>query len=107
MTTLAVHSGQLTLRGLRTLLRQPVYVAITLVQPMIWLLLFGQLFRRIADLPGFSGASYITYLAPGVVIMTALFGSRPARSAPTSGRRDEAGRCHKAVAPEGRRWRVR
>jgi len=75
MTTLAVHSGQLTLRGLRALLRQPVYVAITLIQPMIWLLLFGQLFRRIADLPGFGGASYITYLAPGVVIMTALFAS--------------------------------
>ena len=75
MTTLAIHSGQLTARGLRALLRQPVYVAITLVQPMIWLLLFGQLFRRVVDLPGFDGASYITYLTPGVVIMTALFAS--------------------------------
>jgi ABC-2 type transport system permease protein len=75
MTTLAAHSGQLTLRGLRALLRQPVYVAITLVQPMIWLLLFGQLFRRVVDLPGFGGSSYITYLTPGVVVMTALFAS--------------------------------
>jgi len=75
MTTLAAHSGQLTLRGLRALLRQPFYVAITLIQPMIWLLLFGQLFRRVVDLPGFGGATYITYLAPGVVVMTALFAS--------------------------------
>lgn len=75
MTALLVHSGRFTVRGIRALLRQPVYVAITLVQPMIWLLLFGQLFRRVVDLPGFGDATYITYLTPGVVVMTALFAS--------------------------------
>jgi ABC-2 type transport system permease protein len=29
----------------------------------------------VAELPGFGGGSYITYLTPGVVIMTALFSS--------------------------------
>jgi len=44
-----------------------------LVQPMFWLLLYSQLFRRIVDLPGFEGLDYVDYLAPGIVIMTAFF----------------------------------
>jgi ABC-2 type transport system permease protein len=71
------HSGFLTARSVRTLLRQPAYAAITLVQPVIWLLLFGQLFRNVVQLPGFSSAagSYLEFLTPGVVVMTALFSS--------------------------------
>jgi ABC-2 type transport system permease protein len=45
------------------------------VQPLIWLLLFGELFESMADLPGFGGDSYIAYLAPGIVVMSALFSS--------------------------------
>ena len=67
--------GYMTLRDLRALWRQPWYVVATLVQPVIWLLLFGELFKRVADLPGFGDESYIAYLAPGVVIMSALFSS--------------------------------
>jgi ABC-2 type transport system permease protein len=67
--------GYMTLRDLRALWRQPWYVVATLVQPVIWLLLFGELFKRVADLPGFGHESYIAYLAPGVVIMAALFSS--------------------------------
>jgi ABC-2 type transport system permease protein len=55
----------LTLRDLRALLRQPWYVAITLVQPVIWLLLFGALFKSVAEVPGFTGGSYIEFLARG------------------------------------------
>ena len=65
----------MALRDLRALWRQPWYVVATLVQPVIWLLLFGELFKRVADLPGFGDESYIAYLAPGVVIMSALFSS--------------------------------
>jgi len=36
------------------------------------LLLFGQLFQRVADLPGFDHGSYLAYLTPGVVVMTAM-----------------------------------
>jgi ABC-2 type transport system permease protein len=42
------------------------------VQPIIWLLLFGALFKSVVDIPGFKGGSYIDYLAPGVVVMTAI-----------------------------------
>ena len=34
------HTRRLALRHLRALWRQPAYVFITLVQPIIWLLLF-------------------------------------------------------------------
>jgi ABC-2 type transport system permease protein len=66
------HTRRLGLRHLRALWRQPAYVFITLVQPIIWLLLFSQLFHRVTEIPGFTGASYVSYLAPGVVVMTAL-----------------------------------
>ena len=69
------HTAYLALRDLRALWRQPWYVAVTLVQPVIWLLLFGELFKSVADLPGFGSESYIAYLAPGIVVMSALFSS--------------------------------
>jgi ABC-2 type transport system permease protein len=63
----------LTARYLRQLYRMPVVIFMTLTQPIIWLLLFGALFKKVAEIPGFGGGNYITYLTPGVVIMTAMF----------------------------------
>jgi ABC-2 type transport system permease protein len=62
----------LTHRQLKALLRQPGVVIITLVQPMVWLFLFGNLFRRVVELPGFGTGSYLDYLIPGVVVMNAV-----------------------------------
>lgn len=74
MSTLVAHSAYLTNRSVRTMLRQPIFVFVTLVQPMVWLLLFGQLFKAVTQLPGFTGSgSYVEFLTPGVVAMTALF----------------------------------
>ncbi|HEY8477368.1 MAG TPA: ABC transporter permease [Chloroflexota bacterium] len=73
MTTALAHSWFMTVRHLRALARQPWYVAFTLVQPMLYLLLFGELFERVTDLPGFAGGSYISYLTPGIVVVSALF----------------------------------
>lgn len=73
MSTALVHVWYMTLRDLRMLWRQPWYVVITLVQPLIWLLLFGALFRSVTEIPGFGGGSYIQFLTPGVVVMTGLF----------------------------------
>jgi ABC-2 type transport system permease protein len=66
------HTWQVALRYIRALLRQPAWVGISLLQPVIWLLLFGALFRRTADIPGFTSGSYIEFLAPGVVVMLAI-----------------------------------
>ena len=62
----------MTHRQLKALLRQPAVVIITLAQPMVWLFLFGNLFRRIVELPGFGAASYLDFLIPGVVVMNAV-----------------------------------
>lgn len=73
MQTFAADTYQLLIRHLRTTLRLPIWIAVTLVQPVIWLTLFGQLFRNVVELPGFSTGSYIQFLTPGVVVMTSLF----------------------------------
>jgi ABC-2 type transport system permease protein len=66
----------MTIRHLRELWRQPWFVAVTLVQPVIWLLLFGTLFKKVIEIPGFHAhGSYIGFLVPGVVAMSALFSS--------------------------------
>jgi ABC-2 type transport system permease protein len=78
MTAVALrHSAFLTARSLRTLWRQPAFAAMTLIQPIIWLLLFGQLFRSVVRLPGFAAGSgsYLEFITPGVIVMTALFSS--------------------------------
>jgi ABC-2 type transport system permease protein len=71
------HSLFLTVRSVRSLLRQPAFAAMTLIQPIIWLLLFGQLFRNVVHIPGFTSASgsYLEFITPGVIVMTALFSS--------------------------------
>jgi ABC-2 type transport system permease protein len=63
----------LFVRLMRNLLRQPIWIALILIQPMFWLLLYSQLFRRITELPGFGTTSYVDYLTPGIAIMTAFF----------------------------------
>jgi ABC-2 type transport system permease protein len=66
------QTWQVTLRYLRALMRQPAWVGITVTQPLIWLLLFGALFKAVTRIPGFHGGSYIDFLAPGVVVMLAV-----------------------------------
>jgi ABC-2 type transport system permease protein len=70
--TVMRHTWQVALRYIRALLRQPAWIGISLVQPIIWLLLFGALFKRTADIPGFTGGSYIEFLVPGLVVMLAI-----------------------------------
>ena len=67
------------LRHLRTLFRIRVWIFISLVQPIIWLVLFTQVFDSMGDLlrldPDLQGVSYLQFFTPGVVVMTVLFGS--------------------------------
>ena len=55
--------------------RMPMWTLFTLVQPLIWLIIFGQLFKNITQLPGFPTSTYIDFFVPGILIMTVLFGS--------------------------------
>jgi ABC-2 type transport system permease protein len=65
----------LFMRLIRATMRMPVFVIISIVQPVLWVLLFGQLFKSVTTIPGFGASSYVQFLAPGISIMTALFGA--------------------------------
>ncbi len=73
MTETVAHTWFMYGRHVRDLVRQPIWIFTMLVQPFFWLVLYSQLFRRIVDLPGFDTASYVQFLTPGVVVMTAFF----------------------------------
>jgi ABC-2 type transport system permease protein len=66
------QTWQVSLRYLRVFKRQPAYLGITLTQPIIWLLLFGALFKAVTEIPGFRGGSYVDFLTPGIVVMLAV-----------------------------------
>jgi ABC-2 type transport system permease protein len=74
MTTFR-HGVYMMNRHLLNLWRQPIWIAVTLVQPVVWLLLYGALFKNVTRIPGFHSHSYIQFLTPGIVVMTALFSS--------------------------------
>lgn len=59
-------------RSYRLLRRQPVAIAIMLVQPLVWLLLYSQLFGQLPRLGGFGTDSYLEFLAPGIAVLTAF-----------------------------------
>ncbi len=72
---IAADTWHLLVRHLRYSFRMPTWVVINLIEPLIWLVLYGQLFRSLVLLPGFPTSSYLQFFSPGVVVMTALFGS--------------------------------
>jgi len=61
-------------RTTRAVLRRPVLLTFSLGQPLIWMLFFGFLFHRF-QLDPTGQTSYLDYLAPGVSVMTLLFGA--------------------------------
>ncbi|HEU5385369.1 MAG TPA: ABC transporter permease [Streptosporangiaceae bacterium] len=74
--TALAHTWYLTGRKMHALVRQPWVLAFSVVQPAIWLFLFGQLFRRAIDIPGFAyHGTYLAYLVPGVIAMNAMSGN--------------------------------
>jgi ABC-type Na+ efflux pump permease subunit len=63
----------LTMRWVRRLSREKFSMLFTLVQPMLfWLIFFGNLFQRAADMQVTQASSYISFLTAGVVVMTVL-----------------------------------
>ncbi|MFF1393979.1 ABC transporter permease [Streptomyces sp. NPDC058287] len=72
MSTAIPQTWYMTQRQLMVFLRQPAYLLITLIQPVVWLFLFGNLFKKVVELGGFGTTTYLDYLIPGVVVMSAL-----------------------------------
>jgi ABC-2 type transport system permease protein len=75
-TGLIPDTWYLTGRRLRALGRQPFVLGMGVIQPVIWLFLFGELFHKVIDIPGFGyQGSYLAYLIPGIVAMNAMSGN--------------------------------
>jgi len=66
-------------RWIRKTLRNPPFLFFSLVQPIVWFVLFTQAFQRIADIPGFQQMtgtdSYLTYFSAAVIIQTVIASS--------------------------------
>jgi ABC-2 type transport system permease protein len=76
--TLLSDTGYLFVRYLKKLVRNPILLFFSLFQPIIFLLLFTQLFSKFSSLPGFLAAtgasSYLEFATAGILLQNA-FGS--------------------------------
>jgi ABC-2 type transport system permease protein len=65
-------------RELVIFVRTPVRIIMTVVQPLIWLGLMGNMMQGLVKGPGISQllgtGSYLTFMTPGIILMTVLFG---------------------------------
>jgi ABC-2 type transport system permease protein len=63
----------LVARNVRTSARVPQLLMFSLTMPMAMLILFSQVFRSVADSPGFpAGVSYIDFLTPAMLAVTTV-----------------------------------
>jgi len=60
-------------RELLHFLRSKVSILASLLQPLVWLLLVGNMFGRTRSLPGFPAKTYLDFMTPGVLVMVGLF----------------------------------
>ena len=63
-------------RWIKKTLRRPQFLFFSLVQPIVWFVLFTQAFASIANIPGFSRltgtTSYLTFFSAAVIIQTVI-----------------------------------
>src|SRR6202790_4186740 len=59
---------------IRKLVHDPVELLTRMVQPLLWLLIFGQVFNRTRAIPT-GGISYLDFMAPGILAQSVLFGA--------------------------------
>jgi ABC-2 type transport system permease protein len=71
--TLLFDTQNLAVRALKKLVRNPILIFFSLFQPIIFLVLFTQLFHSFNLLPGFPpGVSYLQYAAAGILLQNAF-----------------------------------
>jgi len=68
--SLASDTYHLFIRALKKVLRNPILLFFSLLQPIIFLVLFTQLFSKFAAVPGLfpSGITYLEYATPGILL---------------------------------------
>jgi ABC transporter DrrB family efflux protein len=66
----------LAVRNLLRNIRTPMLVTAALVQPLVWLVLFAQIFGRLGDTGQFTTlgySSYVQFFVPGMIVLSMLF----------------------------------
>jgi ABC-2 type transport system permease protein len=72
MNSIVTDTSIVLTRELRPLVRDPFSVVFTLVQPLVFLGLFGPLLSQVSGLPS---GSALQWFVPGIIVMSALFGA--------------------------------
>ena len=62
-------------RELLVFMREPSRLVGAIIQPLLWLVIFGTGLGSIVEPGAVSGANYQQFLFPGILVMTVLFGS--------------------------------
>ena len=62
-------------RELLVFMREPSRLVGSIIQPLLWLVIFGTGLGSIIEPGAVSGANYQQFLFPGILVMTILFGS--------------------------------
>ena len=70
--TLIHDTRYLFMRSIKKLIRNPILLFFSLFQPILFLLLFTQLFARFASIPGFPAESYLAFATPGILLQNAF-----------------------------------
>ncbi|MFY9587395.1 MAG: ABC transporter permease [Actinomycetota bacterium] len=65
----------LFVRSLKRTIRRPVFLSISLVQPLVWLFLFSQVMKNFGKAALPPDVPYVTLFAPAVMLQTIMFGS--------------------------------
>jgi ABC-2 type transport system permease protein len=70
--TLLSDTRYLFVRAMKKLIRNPILLFFSLFQPIIFLVLFTQLFSKFAQIPGFPAGSYLLFATPGILLQNAF-----------------------------------
>src|SRR5205807_9760406 len=77
--------GSIAGRWIKKTLRRPPFLFFSLVQPIVWLVLFTAAFAKIANIPGFEAStgptSYLTFFSGAVIIQPVLASASQSRVA--------------------------
>jgi len=68
------QTGAVAETDIRKLIHDPVELFTRMIQPVLWLAVFGQVFTRTRAIPT-GGLRYLDFMAPGVLAQSVLFGA--------------------------------
>ena len=71
-----VEVSAVFIRWMKKTLRRPAFLFFSLVQPVVWFLLFTQAFQSVSNVPGFQQmtgtSSYLTFFSAAVILQTVI-----------------------------------